>query len=185
MGDIFKSRYFWEKTPFYKRKHFFIPALILVAILIFLAMQSNVEEKPRIASIVKFSEEVAHLDDDSEIFFRNISFMVNGIDKSYMFFNDNLGVGVKANGVFYIVSLEISNSRSKLENMVMPTITLVGNKGIYSRDKDAESFARNPLKPEEVHFNYSIKRIAIFDVPIDENVHLQMNWTGYRAILDG
>lgn len=185
MSDIFKSRAFWEKIPFYRRKSFLIPVFILVIIAFFLLNNGKqVQEKLKIEDVLKFNEEVEHFYTDVPIFFNNVSFKVLNIDKSYQFFNEDLGIGVQAIGVFYLVTFEISNEKSKLEKFELPTIILVGQKGIYSRDKDAESLAKNPLKSEEVPLDYSIKRLAIFDVPVNENVHLEINLTGYRAILD-
>ena len=185
MADIFKSRYFWEKVPFYKRKPFIIAVLILFALAVFtLTNKDNVQKIQKIEDIVDFSEEVEHFSEDSEINFKNISFKVFDINKTFTFFNDDLGIGVKADGVFYLVTFEILNKKSRLETLNLPTISLVGNKATYHRSKDAESLAKNSLKAEELPANISIKRIAIFDVPIEEEVHLELNLSGYRAIVE-
>ena len=184
MKDIYKSQDFWVKRPFYKRKLvWFFVFLIVLTYFIYFSKDDEVKSV-KIGDVVNFKEEREHFEAYEPVLFKNISYKINRIDKTTEYFNKEGDIGIVAKGMLYLVAIDVVNKKSVLEKIKLPTITLVGKRGTYSRDKDAESLLRNPLVEEELPLNFTIRRMVAFDIPIDESVHIEMNLSGYRAILE-
>lgn len=190
--DVFKTKSFWEKKkPFYKHNYFWIAVVAAIFIIILLISRNgSVMPAENTNSQSKESIDEVQLEYGEKAIVDGISYGIKKIEKEVV-----IPLGVKdkgtkvltADGVFYIIRFQITNTGNGAVKMQTPKMWVVSEDyaDYFAARTDLEARFKSTIENGEVlEPNKPVERIRFFDVsPGMKNLQLLIDMGKTRYYL--